>query len=178
VRVNYEGGSGTGFNIYGGGSSTLYASFTAANAIKFPGLASSSGLGCLQIDDSGYVSNTGSACGSGSSSVNGAINSGTAGQIAYYAAPGSTISGTNALPSGTITSGDLPTGHQVASANAAVTVLSVLAFGAKADWQSAGGASISGNVLNVPSATFTSSNIGNAVVFNGWVVYPFATTGT
>ena len=177
VRVNYEGGSGTGFNIYGGGSSTLYASFTAANAIKFPGLASSSGLGCLQIDDSGYVSNTGSACGSGSSSVNGAINSGTAGQIAYYAAPGSTISGTNALPSGTITSGDLPTGHQVASANAAVTVLSVLAFGAKADWQSAGGASISGNVLNVPSATFTSSNIGNAVVFNGWVVYPFATTG-
>ncbi len=178
VRVNYESGSGTGFNIYGGGNNTLYASFTGANAIKFPGLASGSGLDCLQVDDSGYVSNTGSACGSGSNSINGTVNSGTAGQIAYYAAPGSTVSGTKTLPSGTMTSSDLPTGHQAASANAAVTALSVMAFGAKADWQFASGASISGNVLDVPSATFTSANIGNAVVFNGWSTYPFSTTAT
>jgi hypothetical protein len=65
VRVNYETGAGTGFNIYGGSSSALYASFTGTTAIKFPGLAASSGQNCVQIDDSGYLTNTGSACGSG-----------------------------------------------------------------------------------------------------------------
>jgi hypothetical protein len=66
VRVNYETGSGTGFNIYGGGSSSLYASFTGTTAIKFPGLAASSGHNCLQIDNSGFITNTGAACGTGS----------------------------------------------------------------------------------------------------------------
>jgi hypothetical protein len=98
VRINYESGSGTAFNIYGGGSGTLYASFTGANAIKFPGLAASSGLDCLQVDDSGYISNTGSACGSGSSSLNGTVSSGTAGQIAFYAASGTTVGGMNSVP--------------------------------------------------------------------------------
>jgi hypothetical protein len=65
VRINYETGSGTGFNIYGGGSSTLYASFTGTTAIKFPGLAASSGYNCLQIDNSGFITNTGSGCFSG-----------------------------------------------------------------------------------------------------------------
>ena len=41
VRVNYENGSGAAFNIYGGNSSTLYASFTGTTAIRFPGLAAS-----------------------------------------------------------------------------------------------------------------------------------------
>ena len=99
VRVNYESGSGTGFNVYGGGSGTLYASFTGANAIKFPGLAASSGLDCLQVDNSGYISNTGSACGSGSSSGgSGTVNSGAAGQIAYYPGSGTTVGGMNAVP--------------------------------------------------------------------------------
>jgi hypothetical protein len=66
VRVNYESGSGSGFAVYGGNSSTLYFSLTAANAVKIPGLAASSGHNCLQIDNSGWVTNTGSACGSGS----------------------------------------------------------------------------------------------------------------
>ena len=65
VRVNYETGSGTAFNIYGGSSSSLYASFTGATSIKFPGLAAGSGHNCLQVDNSGFLSNTGSACGSG-----------------------------------------------------------------------------------------------------------------
>jgi len=68
VRVNYESGAGTGFNIYGGSSSALYASFTGTTAIKFPGLAAGSGHDCLQIDNSGYVTNTGSACGTGNGS--------------------------------------------------------------------------------------------------------------
>jgi hypothetical protein len=97
VRVNYETGSGTAFNIYGGGSGTLYASFTGTTAIKFPGLAASSGHNCLQIDNSGYITNTGSACGSGSGG-SGTVNSGTSGQIAYYTASGTAIGGMNAVP--------------------------------------------------------------------------------
>jgi len=190
VRINYESGSGTGFNIYGGGSGTLYASFTGTNAIKFPGLAASSGLDCLQVDDSGYISNTGSACGSGSSSVTGTINSGTAGQIAFYPGNSATISGMNTVPvaaggtgassaAGALanlggvsstqstpqtmagplnTSSDLPTGHQAASANAAVTTYSVLAFGAKTDMLSSTTGSIgaASNILYDSSAPFTS----------------------
>jgi hypothetical protein len=98
VRVNYESGAGTGFNIYGGSSSTLYASFTGTTSIKFPGLAASSGHNCLQIDNSGYITNTGSACGSGSGSSNGTINSGSAGQIAYYTAAGTTLGGLSTVP--------------------------------------------------------------------------------
>ena len=98
VRVNYETGAGTAFNIYGGSSASLYASFGAANAIKFPGLAASSGSNCLQIDNSGYISNTGSPCGSGSGVVSGIINSGTLGQIAYYMGNGTTLGGMSAVP--------------------------------------------------------------------------------
>jgi hypothetical protein len=94
VRINYESGAGTGFNIYGGNSSTLYASFTGTSAIKFPGLAASSGQNCLQIDNSGFVTNTGAACAAGS----GTVNAGVAGQIAYYASAGTAVSGESALP--------------------------------------------------------------------------------
>jgi hypothetical protein len=101
VRVNYETGSGTGFNIYGGGSSSLYASFTGTTSIKFPGLAAGSGHDCLQIDTSGYLTNTGSACGTGSgggSGGSGTVGSGTTGQIAYYSAAGTTVGGISQVP--------------------------------------------------------------------------------
>jgi hypothetical protein len=97
VRVNYEPGSGTGFAVYGGNNSSLYASFTGTTAIRFPGLEASSGHNCLQIDNSGYITNTGAACGSGSG-TSGTINSGTTGQIAYYTASGTTIGGENTVP--------------------------------------------------------------------------------
>jgi hypothetical protein len=97
VRINYEPGSGTGFYVYGGGNSPLYASFTGAAAIRFPGLEASSGHNCLQIDNSGYITNTGSACGSGSGG-SGTISSGSAGQIAYYTAAGTTIGGMSTVP--------------------------------------------------------------------------------
>lgn len=98
VRVNYETGAGTGFNIYGGSSGSLYASFTGAASIKLPGLAAGSGHNCLQIDNSGYVTNTGSACGSGSGSGSGTVNSGATGQIAYYSGTGTALSGMNTIP--------------------------------------------------------------------------------
>jgi hypothetical protein len=97
VRINYETGSGSAFNIYGGSSSSLYASFTGTASIKFPGLAAASGHNCLQIDNSGYITNTGAACGTGSGG-SGTVNSGTTGQIAYYASGGAAVSGTNAVP--------------------------------------------------------------------------------
>jgi hypothetical protein len=95
VRINYESGSGTGFNIYGGNSSTLYASFTGTTAIKFPGLAATTGHNCLQVDNSGFISNTGSACGAGGTS--GTVNAGTSGQIAYYSSNGTVLAGTSTV---------------------------------------------------------------------------------
>ncbi len=55
------------------------------------------GTACT-IDNSGYISNTGSACGTGSGGTNGTVNSGNAGQVAYYAANGTVINGMSALP--------------------------------------------------------------------------------
>jgi hypothetical protein len=90
VRINYESGSGTQFKIYGGNSSTLYAAFTGAQSIQFPGLAAAGGNNCLQIDSSGYITNTGNACGT--------VSSGTTGQIAYYSANGNAVAGTTTVP--------------------------------------------------------------------------------
>jgi len=97
VRINYETGAGTAFNIYGGNSSSLYASFTGTAVIRFPGLAASSGHNCLQIDNSGYISNTGSSCFAGSGG-SGTVNAGTAGQIAYYGGSGTAVSGISTVP--------------------------------------------------------------------------------
>jgi hypothetical protein len=100
VRFNYETGSATETDIYSGSSTNLDAAFLAPNAIKFPGLAASSGDFCLQIDNSGYITNTGSPCGTGSGGGGGSgtINSGTSGQIAYYTTSGTVIGGTSAVP--------------------------------------------------------------------------------
>ena len=100
IRMNYESGAGAETDIYSGSSSSLIAAFVAPNAIKFPGLAASSGDFCLQIDNSGYITNTGAPCGSGSGSggANGTINSGSSGQIAYYTTNGTAIGGMSAVP--------------------------------------------------------------------------------
>ena len=99
VRFNYETGSGAETDIYSGSSTSLDAAFLAPNAIKFPGLAASSGDFCLQVDNSGYITNTGSPCGTGSGGGgSGTINSGSSGQIAYYTTSGTVIGGTSAVP--------------------------------------------------------------------------------
>ncbi len=94
IRLNYESGSGAETDIYSGSSSALVAAFLGTNAIKFPGLAAGSGHNCLQIDNSGYISNTGLACGGG---LNGTVNSGTMGQVAFYTGNGNIIAGTSAV---------------------------------------------------------------------------------
>jgi hypothetical protein len=53
---------------------------------------------CLQVDNSGYLTNTGSACGSSSGGGSGTVNSGTSGQIAYYTANGTTVGGESQVP--------------------------------------------------------------------------------
>jgi hypothetical protein len=94
VRVNYETGAGSAFNVYGGSSSNVYASFSGNTSIKFPGLSAASGHNCVQIDASGYITNTGAACGTGS----GTVSSGSSGQIAYYTSNGAAVSGISSVP--------------------------------------------------------------------------------
>jgi len=140
VRVNYETGSGTGFNIYGGISSALYASFTGTTSIKFPGLAAGSGHYCLQVDTSGYLTNTGSACGSGGGGGgSGTVNSGTSGQIAYYTATGTTVGGENQVP---ISAG----GTGASTATAALTNLGAQAAIPGLTSDGANGIDVTGNV--------------------------------
>ena len=98
IRLNYETGSGAETDIYSGSSANLVASFLGPTSIKLPGLAAGSGHYCLQIDNSGYITNTGSACGSGSGGGSGTVNSGNLGQIAYYTSNGTTVGGMNAVP--------------------------------------------------------------------------------
>ena len=118
IRLNYESGSGAETDIYSGSSANLVAAFLGPTSIKLPGLAASSGHFCLQVDTSGYLTNTGAACGSGSGSggTSGTINSGNTGQIAYYTASGTTLGGATAVP---MTSG----GTGATSASGAVTNL-------------------------------------------------------
>ncbi len=94
VRLNYETGAGAETDIYSGTSSGLVAAFLGSTAIKFPGLAATSGHNCLQIDNSGYISNSGLSCGT---SLNGTVNTGNTGQVAYYTGNGNVIAGMNAV---------------------------------------------------------------------------------
>jgi hypothetical protein len=98
IRMNYEGGSGAETDIYSGSSGSLDAAFSGPTSIKFPGLAATSGHFCMQVDSSGYLTNTGAACGTGTGGSNGTINSGNTGQIAYYTGSGTSIGGINAVP--------------------------------------------------------------------------------
>jgi hypothetical protein len=123
IRMNYESGSGAETDIYSGSSTSLDAAFLSPTAIKFPGLAAVSGQYCLQIDTSGYITNTGSACGTGTGGTSGTVNAGVVGQIAYYASAGTALSGLTTVP---ITSGGT-------GANSASSALANLLPGASSD---------------------------------------------
>jgi len=138
VRINYETGAGTAFKVYGGSSSSLYASFTGTTSIMFPGLAAASGHDCLQIDNSGYVTNTGSACGTGSGGGSGTVNSGTTGQMAYYTANGTTVGGESQVP---VTAG----GTGASTAAGALTSLGAQAAIAGLTSDGANGIAVTGN---------------------------------
>ena len=100
IRLNYESGSGAETDIYSNGALDMKVSGTAS--IEFPGLAASSGTNCLQVDNSGYLTNTGSPCGSGGGGGgSGTVSSGSTGQIAFYSSSGTAVAGNAA----TVTSG-------------------------------------------------------------------------
>ena len=63
--------------------------------MSYPGLPSSSGQNCLQISATGYITNTGAACGSGGGS--GTVGAGAVGQFAGYAAAGTAVTAFNPL---------------------------------------------------------------------------------
>ncbi len=144
IRLNYESGAGAETDIYSGPSASLDAAFVAPNAIKFPGLAATAGDFCLQIDNSGYITNTGSPCGVGSGGTTGTINSGSTGQVAYYTTNGSVLGGTSAVP---VTSG----GTGATSASGA---LANLLPGAVSDGKN--GVALTGNVAAAESIPATS----------------------
>jgi hypothetical protein len=155
IRFNYETGTGTETDIYSGGSANLDAAFQSPTAIKFPGLAATSGKFCLQIDNSGFLTNTGTACGtgSGSGSTSGIINSGINGQIAVYSSTGTTIAGVSNLP---IASG----GTGATTAAAALTSLGAQAALPGVVTNGSNGVTIAGSVAaaGVTSNTTTSSD--------------------
>ena len=118
---NTSGGGTGGLLIYAGGSNQgtlgFGVTFSGTTGVyHFPSLASISGYNCLQVNTSGYISNTGAPCGTGSGSggTSGTISSGNSGQIAYYTASGTTIGGMSAVP---LTAGG--TGETTAAAAAA-----------------------------------------------------------
>jgi len=187
VRINNETGSGTQFKVYGGNSSTLYASFTGTTSIQFPGIAASSGHNCLQVDNSGYVTNTGSACGAGGGG--GTVNTGSSGQIAYYNGAGTALSGTSTVSvtaggtgastatgalanlGGAALAGATFTGPVSApSANASTPEhisISAPPYNASCNWTSKAVSMTSGaNILTLAGSgqNFTSSMVGQTVV--------------
>ena len=148
IRLNYETGSGAETDIYAGSSASLTAAFLGTNAIKFPGLAAASGHGCLQIDTSGYLSNSGAACSAGS----GTVNAGSTGQIAYYAGNGTAIAGTNTVP---VTAG----GTGASSASAALASLGAQAAMPGVSTDGANGLVVAGAI----AATSATAQIVNGI---------------
>ena len=173
VRVNYETGSGAVFNVYGGSSSSLYASFSGASSIKFPGLAAGSGHNCLQVDNSGFITNTGSACGTGGGGGSGTVGSGTSGQIAYYPSTGTSVGGISEVP---ISAG----GTGAATAAAALTSLGAQAAIPGLGSDGANGIVVTGNVAAATMAAKDNTSIGPRfdITQYGAVGNGYATTGT
>ena len=153
IRLNYESGSGTETDIYSNG--TLDASFLGPTSIKFPGIAAATSGShyCLQVDSSGYLTNTGGACVTASS--------GASGQIASYSSS-SGITGISSVP---VTSG----GTGATTSAAALTNLG-------AQPAMSGVASNGSNGLSVTGSVAAASAIAGQV--NGtWSCSGFAASG-
>jgi hypothetical protein len=102
VRVNFENNSGTGgFLVYSGGSSpTEWFGVTGSTAVRAPGLATVTGYNCLEIDASGYITNTGSPCGTGNGNGNGTVTSVGLSLPAQFNVSGSPVTGSGTLSAG------------------------------------------------------------------------------
>jgi hypothetical protein len=163
IRFNYEIGSGSETDIYSGSSANLDAAFLGPTSIKFPGLAALTGHSCLQVDSSGYLTNTGTACGTGSGGTNGTISSGNSGQIAYYTANGTTIGGMNAVPLASGGTGATTASGALANLGGEQTI-SVTAYGAVGDCTPNGSvASCTDNTAAIQSAINAAYTVGGSI---------------
>jgi hypothetical protein len=143
VRLNYESGSGVETDIYSNG--TLDASFLGPTSIKMPGLAASSGNHyCLQVDSSGYLTNTGGACISAAA--------GSSGQIATYSSSGA-VTGISTVP---VTSG----GTGATTSAAALATLGAQAAMPGVASDSANGLAVTGSITASASTTTGSATVG------------------
>jgi hypothetical protein len=154
VTINNSTGGGTGpFTVYGGGATyyntKLFQVQNNGNGTAnylLPSLAAGSGNYCLQADTSGYVTNTGQACGTGSGSgsvtsvglslpaqfsvANSPVtNSGTLTATWVSQAGHSFLAGLDSSSTGTpafraIAADDVPTLNQSTSGNAATATAS------------------------------------------------------
>lgn len=172
---------------------TTPATITSAEPLVVPAV-SATGLTsgqCVQTTTGGLLATTGAACSSGAGSV-----SGQATGVIPLATGAAAIGAQSHLDDGVTTpatitttepislpsASNLATGLQVPTANASVTILSVLAFGAKPDAQPPIGLFIqctltNGNAtISCPSATFTAADVGKYAAFHNLSVAPFATT--
>jgi hypothetical protein len=165
VRVNYESGAGAAFKVYGGSAASLYASFTGTTSIQFPGLAASSGKFCLQIDNSGYITNTGAACGSGGTS--GSITTGSAGQLAYYSSAGTTLAGSTTV---SIAQSGASAGALLAQnlITAATPVMDARFYGASGDARMGSDGIVAAAATQMTSASMacTSADVGKLLTIN------------
>lgn len=144
VEINADANSGVGgLRVWNGNSTpSIIAAFTGVTSINFPGLAATSGHNCLQVDNSGFITNTGSACGSGSGS--GTVTSFSAPSASWPTWLVPTVTNSTTTPSLTVAASAIPNG---ALANSAVTIGSTpVALGTTAT-------SVSGLTVDGVSAT-------------------------
>lgn len=96
------GETGTGSLVFGTAPSISSPTVATAETLSFiTGLTQ-----CLHVNSSGVLSGTGADCGSGGS---GTVNSGTAGDLAYYATTGTAVSQATVGSGLTLASGNLTT---------------------------------------------------------------------
>ena len=106
VVINNTSTGGTGgFTVYGGGATydntkmfAVQPNGTGGAYYLLPTIKSSSGYGCIHADNSGYLTNTGSDCGTGS-------GSGSVTSAALSVPSGMSVSGSPITTSGTFTIG-------------------------------------------------------------------------
>ena len=195
VSINATSTSGSGpFTVYAGGAAyydtTLFQVQNNGNGTAnylLPSIAAESGNNCLQVDNSGYVTNTGHACGTGSGSgsvtsvglslptefsvANSPVtNSGTLTATWISQAGHSFLAGLDSSSTGTptfraIAADDVPTLNQSTTGNAATSTQATNATNVNGGTVSASNGTFSGTVV---AGTTTPTTIGSSgVLLNG-----------
>ena len=169
IRLNYESGSGTETDIYS--NAALVAAFLGTTSIKFPGLAASSGTNCLQIDTSGYLTNTGGACSSvsgapasaavlGSNSSSQLVADATTGSGSVVLADAPTLSGNTTTFANNSANSDYLVLEPGNTGNAEIGALEFATAAGSSQWELRDDASYNVHLRNTGAATATDALTG------------------